>query len=73
MPEGVSTTAIFGRQIFGVKGGTTAIPALASLLQSGKYRPPTKVKFLGKGVDAIEKGLDKLMNGASGTKYVVSL
>ncbi len=73
IPEGVNSTAVFGRQIFGTKGGMTAMPSLASLLESGKYKLPVKVEVVGKGFDAIEQGLDKLMKGVSGTKYVVSL
>lgn len=73
VPKGVNSTAVFGRQIFNVKGGMTAMPGLANLVQSGKYKVPIKVEVLGKGFDTIGQGLDKLMKGASGTKYVVSL
>ena len=73
VPEGVESTGIFGQQILGAKGGTKAMPGLASLVQSGKYKLPVKVEVLGKGFNAIEPGLDKLMKGVSGTKYVVSL
>lgn len=73
VPEGVESTGIFGQQIFGAKGGMNAMPGLASLVQSGKYKLPVKVEVLGKGFKTIEQGLDKLMKGASGTKYVVSL
>ena len=73
VPEGVESTAIFGQQIFGAKGGMNAMPGLASLLESGKYKLPVKIEVLGKGFSTIEQGLDKLMKGVSGTKYVVSL
>jgi len=73
VPKGVNLTAVFGRQIFNAKGGMTAMPGLANLVQSGKYKVPIKVEVLGKGFDTIGQGLDKLMKGASGTKYVVSL
>ncbi|MCJ1386432.1 hypothetical protein MMC17_009558 [Xylographa soralifera] len=73
VPEGINSTAVFGRQIFGAKGGTTAMSGLAGLVQSGKYKLPVKVEVVGKGFDAIEQGLDKLMKGVSGTKYVVSV
>ena len=73
VPEGVQSTSIFGQQIFGVKGGMSAMPGLASLVQSGKYKLPAKVEVLGNGFSTIEQGLDKLMKGVSGTKYVVSL
>ena len=73
VPEGVESTGIFGQQILGAKGGMNAMPGLASLVQSGKYKLPVKAEVLGKGFNAIEQGLDKLMKGVSGTKYVVSL
>ena len=73
VPKEINSIAVFGRQIFGAKGGMTAMPGLASLVQSGKYKLPIKVEVLGKGFDTIEQGLDKLMRGVSGTKYVVGL
>ena len=73
VPEGVKSTGIFGQQIFDTKGGMDALPGLANLVQNGKYKLPAKVEVLGKGFGTIEPGLDKLMKGASGTKYVVSL
>lgn len=51
----------------------TAMPGLATLVQNGKYRLPLKIEIVGKGFETIERGLDKLMKGVSGTKYVVSL
>jgi len=73
VPRGINSIAVFGRQIFGAKGGMTAMPGLSNLVQSGKYKLPIKVEIVGKGFDAIEQGLNKLMTGVSGTKYVVSL
>jgi NADPH:quinone reductase-like Zn-dependent oxidoreductase len=73
VPEGIKSTVIFGRQIFDAKGGMTAMPGLASLIENEKYKLPFKVEVIGKGFDTIEQGLDKLMKGVSGTKYVVSL
>jgi hypothetical protein len=73
VPEGVNATVIVARQMFGAKGGMTAIPGLASLVQSGKYKLPVRVEVVGKGLESIERGLDKLIKGVSGTKYIVSL
>ena len=73
VPEGVEGTLIFSPQIFGAKGGIRAMPALADLIESGKFKVPISVEVLGKGLDAIEPGLDKLMKGVSGTKFAVSL
>ena len=47
VPEGVNATAILARELFSVKGGTTAIPGLADLIQSGKYKLPVKVEVVG--------------------------
>ncbi|MCJ1319763.1 hypothetical protein MMC15_005099 [Xylographa vitiligo] len=73
VPEGINSTAVFCRPIFGAKGGTTAMPGLANLVQSGKYKLPVEVEVVGKGFNSIESGLDELMKGVSGTKYVVSV
>lgn len=73
VPEGINSTIIFGRQIFETKGGTAAMSGLASLMLSAKYKLPVNVEVVGDGFDAIEQGLNKLMKGVSGTKYVVSL
>ena len=72
-PEGIASTTMNAVQIFDTKGGMAAMPSLTNLVESGKYRLPVKVEVLGKGFDAIEQGLDKLKEGISGTKYVVSL
>ena len=72
-PRGIALTAINAVQIFDTKGGMAAMPTLTNLVESGKYKVPIRVEVLGKGFDAIEQGLDKLKEGISGTKYVVSL
>ena len=73
IPEGIESTAIFAQGIFDTKGGMNAMPGLGSLVQSGRYKLPVKVEVLGKGFKTIDQGLDKLMKGVSGTKYVVTL
>ena len=73
VPEGVVSTVVFAQDIFGAKGGMNAMPGLLDLVQSGKYKLPVKVDVLGKGFKTIDQGLDKLMKGVSGTKYVVAL
>jgi NADPH:quinone reductase-like Zn-dependent oxidoreductase len=72
-PDGVQIKAVMGRQVFGSKGGHAAMSALTGLVESGKYKLPTKIEVVGKGLDAISSGLDRLMKGVSGTKLVVSL
>lgn len=73
VPEGVNATQVFGRKILGAKGGMTAMPALAGLIANGKYKLPVAVETVGKGLDSIESGLNKLMKGVSGSKFVVSV
>jgi NADPH:quinone reductase-like Zn-dependent oxidoreductase len=46
VPEGINSTVVFGRQIFDAKGGMTAMPGLASLVESEKYRLPVQVEVL---------------------------
>lgn len=71
--DGVQIKAVMGRPVFGSKGGHAAMSALTGLVESGKYKLPTKIEVVGKGLDAISSGLDRLMKGVSGTKFVVSL
>ena len=73
VPEGVKASQVMGRQIFGAKGGVTALPALAELVQAGKFKLPVKVEVIGKGFDALDGGLTRLMRGTSGTKFVVAV
>ena len=73
VPEGVRSTVIFAQDVFGTKGDMNAIPGLANLVQSGRYKLPVKVEVLGKGFKTINQGIGKLMKGVSCTKDVVSL
>ncbi|KAJ9143082.1 GroES-like protein [Pleurostoma richardsiae] len=73
IPDGIQGTSVFGQQTFGADGGIGVMSFLASLIEQGKYELPTKVEVVGKGFEAIEVGLNKLMQGVSGTKLVVSL
>lgn len=74
VPEGVNSTVLFGRQVFGTKGGLRILPGLAELIESGQFKLPTNVEVVGEGFEAIQSGLEKLMKGGvSGNKYVVSI
>jgi NADPH:quinone reductase-like Zn-dependent oxidoreductase len=73
VPEGITTIPVIARQLFTTPGGTTAMPGLAGLIDSGKFKPPVKVEIVGEGLESIGQGLDKLKKGVSGTKYVVRL
>ncbi|KAL9060305.1 MAG: hypothetical protein Q9162_000709 [Coniocarpon cinnabarinum] len=73
VPEGVTSTSIFGRKLLEAKGGINMMAGLASLVQSGQYRLPVRNVVTSKGLDSLEQGLEKLQKGVSGAKYVVSL
>ncbi|OJJ95322.1 hypothetical protein ASPACDRAFT_36764 [Aspergillus aculeatus ATCC 16872] len=73
VPEGVQSVPVNARQIFEVKGGAVAMPRLGELLAGGKYKIPVRVEIIGKGWEAVARGLDRLGRGVSGTKLVVSL
>ncbi|KAM7192077.1 GroES (chaperonin 10)-like protein [Naviculisporaceae sp. PSN 640] len=67
---------VFGRMTFEVSpGGKSAMSRLTELVEAGggKFKVPLNVEVVGKGLESIGPGLDKLRNGVSGTKLVVSL
>lgn len=72
-PEGVTATPIIARLLFSTPGGANALPALPALVESGKFKLPLKTEIVGEGFESIAPALDKVMRGASGEKYVVSL
>ena len=73
-PDGVTASVVFGRQIFGTKGGLNLIPGLALLIEREKFHLPLRVEVIGKGFEAIQSGLDRMMkDGVSGRKFVVSI
>ena len=74
VPEGVSATVLFGRQVFGTEGGLGVLPGLANLIENGQFKLPIKVEVVGEGFGAIQSGLDKLMKGGvSGSKCIVRI
>ncbi|KAJ4387274.1 hypothetical protein N0V93_007863 [Gnomoniopsis smithogilvyi] len=72
VPEGVNHEVVWGMNIFDTDGGENTMPYLATLFNEGKLQLPIKVD-VGKGYDAIGKGIERLHNGVSGIKLVVSL
>ena len=46
---------------------------LKEKLESGQYVPSSKIKVVGQGFESIQKGLEELKNGVSGTKLVVEV
>lgn len=73
IPEGVQATTSSGRQTFEVVGGRSAMSALAKLALDGDFKPPLKIEIVGKGLEGIGGGLEKLKSGVSRTKLIVTL
>jgi len=73
VPNGVNSTVIYGGELFKVKGGMNALPFLAGLVESGKFKLPNRIEVVAIGFDGLEQGLNRSMKGVSGAKYVVSM
>ncbi|KPM40036.1 hypothetical protein AK830_g6527 [Neonectria ditissima] len=71
VPEGVESTVVFGRQIFGAPGGLSAMENLGKLVGENKYKFPVPTTVVGKGWEAIGVGLKQFEAGVSGQKLVV--
>lgn len=73
VPEGVRSKAVVGRMAFlGLHGGKV-MRRLGELVEEGSFGLPLEVEVVGNGLEAIEKGLERLAAGVSGTKLVVAL
>uniref|UniRef100_A0A8H7K4D4 Enoyl reductase (ER) domain-containing protein n=1 Tax=Bionectria ochroleuca TaxID=29856 RepID=A0A8H7K4D4_BIOOC len=70
LPEGINATLVGGQSI--LDENPNAMKYLSKLLDEDKYKLPLDVEVVGKGFQAIETGLEKIMK-TSGTKLVVSL
>ncbi|KAK3368605.1 chaperonin 10-like protein [Podospora didyma] len=73
VPTDVSTSRVYGRMVFETPGGMLSMRKIIELAEQGKFKLPLKVQVVGKGLDAIGAGLERLKEGVSGTKLVVSL
>ncbi|KAK4160438.1 chaperonin 10-like protein [Cladorrhinum sp. PSN259] len=73
VPDGVKAATVFGRMAFQVDGGGAAMTKLVDLVDAGKFKLPLEIEVVGKGLDVIGGGLEKLKSGVSGKKLVVSL
>ena len=74
VPSGVSSKFVFGNDLKGNEVGP-AIWAdfLPKALADGAYIVAPDAEVVGKGLESIQSGLDRLSEGASAKKYVVSL
>ncbi|KAK3358049.1 chaperonin 10-like protein [Lasiosphaeria hispida] len=74
VPDGVRGKPVFAHMMLSViKGGKAAMGKLGELVEEGKYQLPLDIKVVGRSLEDIGKGLDRLQAGVSGTKLVVSL
>lgn len=72
-PDGIKYVRIMGAQTIQTDGGSNAMPYIANLIEEGKYKLPIKVEVVGEGLESIEGGIEKLEQGVSGTKLVVTI
>lgn len=72
-PEGVHSIMFRGRDRPQLPGNQNLVSSLAKLLQAGKYKLPLPVHHVGRGVGALEQGLDLMRKGVSGEKLVISI
>ena len=73
VPEDVKRHQVFGQSLFRAPGGSNAMSALSELGRQGNFKIPLQVKNVGRGFEAIAKGLEELKGGVSGTKLVVTI
>jgi NADPH:quinone reductase-like Zn-dependent oxidoreductase len=73
IPAEIKHTLVFGRKVMTTSGGPNLFSALGVLLASGEYKPPLPITVVGKGLESIGEGLEKLKAGVSGTKLVIKL
>lgn len=73
VPSDIKHHLVFGSSVLGAPGGSNLFSALGTLLKEEKYRLPTSVTVVGQGLEAIGPGLEKLEQGISGTKLVVTI
>lgn len=72
VPDGVHSVLFRGRDVTRLQGGNSIMLALQTLLE-GKYKLPLPVHRVGKGFNALERGLELMRKGVSGEKLVVTL
>ncbi|RYP66674.1 hypothetical protein DL771_007673 [Monosporascus sp. 5C6A] len=71
LPDGLQATLVGSQDMLNVE--PNAMAYLAKLVGEGKYKLPVKIEVVGKGFQAVEKGLERFPFGVSGTKLVVTL
>ncbi|EED23115.1 alcohol dehydrogenase, putative [Talaromyces stipitatus ATCC 10500] len=72
VPEGVTKFESGGWTLLGMPGQEQVIPALAQLVEEGKYKVPLSVKVVGHGLEQIPDVMDQVRS-VSGEKLIVTL
>ncbi|RYP04525.1 hypothetical protein DL764_004387 [Monosporascus ibericus] len=71
VPHGLQATLVGGQDMLDVE--PNAMAYLVKLVEEGKYKLPVKIEVVGKGFQAVEKGLERFPFAVSGAKLVVAL
>ncbi|KAF4636154.1 hypothetical protein G7Y89_g1938 [Cudoniella acicularis] len=73
-PVGVTVTRVYGSFVPSTEAGKTIYKDfLPAALESGQFKPAPDAEIIGKGLDNLQKGLDRLNRGGSAKKIVVLL
>lgn len=71
LPAGLQSTLVGAENI--LKQEPAALQYLVKIVEEAKFKLPIKIEVVGKGFEAIEKGLGRFPANVSGTKLVVTL
>lgn len=72
-PNGVKHHTFFGPCNFDKPGGVNAMPAVTKLITQAWFRIGVDVETAGHGFDAIPEGSERLREGVSGKKLLVTI
>ncbi len=83
VPNGVKSVEVFAHMMFmppppapsvlANMANSAAMGRLGEMVEEGKFKLPLEVEVVGRGLEDIAAGLEKLKGGVSGTKLVVSV
>ncbi|KAL4862494.1 hypothetical protein BDV12DRAFT_178738 [Aspergillus spectabilis] len=74
LPDGIESKFIFGGDLKDNEVGPAIFEAfLPKALAAGTFQSKPSAEVVGKGLEAVQAGLDELKKGVSGRKYVISL
>ncbi|KAE8146577.1 chaperonin 10-like protein [Aspergillus avenaceus] len=74
LPEGIESKFVFGGELQDNEVGPAIFEAfLPKALAAGTFKAAPNAQVVGKGLEAVQKGLDDLQGGVSAAKFVISL